>query len=246
MAVGSRELAAFTPRDAQFLTTVAAHASANIRSARLVEELRLATQQLAASHGETVVMLAASVEAHDPTTGRHLLRVRNLTQALASELGYDEEGARELGVASILHDIGKVRVPDVLLKSPDRLSEEQWLTMKQHTTWGAEFLKSHEGFELATEIAQAHHERWDGSGYPHGLTGSAIPVAAQIVAVADAFDAIISDRPYRQGRSSRSAIREIFAHSGTQFSPDVVSALLRLYRRGKLEMDPDEVEHAAA
>jgi putative two-component system response regulator len=117
--------------------------------------------------------------------------------------------------------------------------------MKQHTVWGAEFLNSHSGFELAAEIARAHHERWDGSGYPHGIVGDAIPVSAQVVSVADAFDAMTSDRPYRLGRSHRSAVREIFTHSGTQFSPAVVAALLRLYRRGGLEA-PEAVEAATA
>jgi len=246
IAVGSRELAAFTPRDARFLTTVAGHAAAIIRSERMVEELRLATQQLAASHDDTVLMLAASVEAHDHTTGRHLLRVRGLTEALARELRYDEAATIEMGVASMLHELGKVRVPDSILKSPDRLSEEEWLAMKQHTTWGAEFLESHPGFGLASVIARAHHERWDGSGYPHGLAGEAIPMAAQIVAVADAYDAMTSDRPYRLGRSTRSAVREIFAHSGAQFSPSVVAAMLRLYRRGELASPEDTVMHLAA
>jgi putative nucleotidyltransferase with HDIG domain len=244
IAVGSRELAAFTPRDARFLTTVAAHAAAIIRSERMMEELRLATQQLAASHGETVMLLAASVDAHDPTTGRHLVRVRTLTEALARELQYDI--GRGMGVASMLHDIGKVRVPDAILKSPDKLSEEEWLSMKQHTTWGAEFLGSHGGFELAAVIAQAHHERWDGSGYPHGLVAEAIPVAAQIVTVADAYDAMTSDRPYRLGRSQESAIRELVAYSGVQFSPFVVEAMLRLHRQGNLPSADALVEDLAA
>ncbi len=246
MAVGSRELAAFTPRDARFLTTVAGHAAAIIRSERMMEELRLATQQLAASHGETVMMLAASVEAHDSTTGRHLLRVRVLTEALARELAQDADAIGDVGIASMLPDIGKVRVPDAILKSPDRLSEDEWLSMKQHTTWGAEFLESHGGFGLAATIARAHHERWDGSGYPHGLVGDTIPVAAQIVSVADAYDAMTSDRPYRLGRSQRRAVREIFAHSGTQFSPAVVAALLRLYRRGALPSGETPAEDIAA
>jgi putative nucleotidyltransferase with HDIG domain len=246
MAVGSRELAAFAPRDARFLATVAGHASAIIQSERMVEELRLASDQLATSHGETVMLLASSVEAHDATTGRHLVRVRELTEALALELGCDAEVAHNLATASVLHDIGKVRVPDAVLKSPDKLSENEWLTMKQHTIWGAEFLASHSGFELAAEIARAHHERWDGSGYPHGLVGDAIPMSAQLVGVADAFDAMTSDRPYRMGRSPRSAVREVFTHSGTQFSPAVVAALLRLYRRGALPAAEQVHERVAA
>ena len=246
MAVGSRELAAFTPRDARFLTGVGGHAAAIIRSERMVEELRLATQQLAESHGATVLMLAASVEAHDSMTGRHLVRVRVLTEALARELNYDAKTTHDMGIASMLHDIGKVRVPDVILKSPDKLSEEDWLSMRQHTTWGAQFLDSHGGFELASLIARAHHERWDGLGYPHGLIGEAIPAAAQIVSVADAYDAMTSDRPYRMGRSPRHAIRELFAHSGTQFSPAVVAAMLRLYRRGELAPADPLAEELAA
>jgi response regulator RpfG family c-di-GMP phosphodiesterase len=244
MAVGSKELAAFTPRDARFLMTVAGHAAAIIQSERMVEELRIASRQLAASHGETVLMLAASVEAHDPATGSHLTRVQSITEALAREMGFDDQQAHDLGVASVLHDIGKVRVPDAILKSPDRLTEEEWIAMKQHAVWGAEFLASHPGFELAASIARAHHERWDGSGYPHGLAGDAIPVPAQIVSVADAFDAMTSDRRPRWGRAQRSAVREIFAHSGTQFSPRVVAALLRLYRRGALS--PQEAVAEAA
>ncbi len=234
MSVGSREMAAFGPRDAQFLMAVAAHASAIIRTARMVEQLRLASDRLASAHNDTVLMLAASVEAHDSTTGRHLQRVSAVTESLALELGYADEDAHRLGMASVLHDIGKVRVPDAILKSEDRLSEEQWIVMKQHTVWGADFLAGHSGYELASLIARAHHERWDGSGYPYSLAGEAIAEPAAIVTVADAFDAMISDRPYRRARSLRSAMREIFSNSGQQFNPRVVSALLRVYRAGKL------------
>jgi diguanylate cyclase (GGDEF)-like protein len=235
MSVGSRELAAFGPRDAQFLVAVAAHASAIVRTARMFEELRIAADTLASSRNDTVMLLAASVEAHDETTGGHLHRVCTLTEALAREMGMDDEEARRLGVASVLHDIGKVRVPDVILRGEARLTEEEWIVMKQHTTWGAEFLAGHSGLELAVEVAQCHHERWDGSGYPHGLEGAAIPESAAIVSVADALDAITSDRPYRRRRSMRAAVREIFACSGSQFSPQVVAALLRLYRTRRLQ-----------
>jgi putative two-component system response regulator len=209
----------------------------------MMEELRVAAETLAGSRNDTVMLLAASVEAHDETTGSHLLRVCTLTDDLARELGFDEDAARRLGIASVLHDIGKVRVPDMILRGEARLTEEEWIIMKQHTTWGAEFLAGHGGLELAAEIAQCHHERWDGSGYPHGIAGEAIPESATIVSVADAFDAMTSDRPYRARRSTRAAVREIFACSGTQFSPRVVAALLRLYRARRL---PEYVEHTKA
>jgi HD-GYP domain-containing protein (c-di-GMP phosphodiesterase class II) len=137
-------------------------------------------------------------------------------------------------MAAVLHDIGKIRVPDAILSSTGRLSDTQWALLKQHTSWGADFLKSHGGFQLAASVARSHHERWDGAGYPDGLSSEDIPEAAAIVTVADAFDAIISDRPYREGRSVDEAVREIAEFSGKQFSPKVTQALMRLYDRDAL------------
>ncbi len=204
------------------------------RTAALLEELRSASARLAQSHTETVMLLAAAAEAHDSTTGLHLQNVRAISEALAHELDYGEEEAKDLGLAAVLHDIGKVRVPDSLLASTGTLANEEWELMKHHTTWGGEFLAGRPGFELAATIARSHHERWDGGGYPDGLAGEAIPEAATIVAAADAFDAITSDRPYRAARSVAAAIREIVACSGGQFSPKVVEALVRLHKRNML------------
>jgi diguanylate cyclase (GGDEF)-like protein/PAS domain S-box-containing protein len=234
LAVASKREAAFGPRDAQFLMAVATQATAIVRMATLVEELQSASDRLAQAHTETVMLLAASAEAHDHTTGLHLENVRAVTEALARELGHSDEEAREMGLAAVLHDIGKVRVPDSLLSSTGALPDEEWELMKHHTTWGAEFLAGRPGLELATVIARSHHEHWDGSGYPDGLTGEAIPEAAAIVAVTDAFDAITSDRPYRAARSVAAAMREIVACSGKQFSPSVVQALVRLHKRKML------------
>ena len=181
-------------------------------------------------------MLAAAAEFHDLTTGLHLQNVRAVTEALARELGHSEEEAGELGLAAVLHDIGKVRVPDSVLSSTGQLADEEWELMKHHTTWGGEFLAGRPGFELAAIVARSHHERWDGSGYPHGLAGQDIPEAATIVSVADAFDAMTSDRPYRTARSTSAAVREIVQGSGKQFSPRVVEALVRLRRRKMLPL----------
>jgi len=230
LAVASKREAAFGPGDAQFLMAVATQATAIVRMTTLVEELQSASEHLVQAHTETVMLLAASAEAHDHGTGLHLENVRAITEALARELGSSEEEARELGLAAVLHDIGKVRVPDSILASVGRLTDEEWELMKHHTTWGAEFLAGRPGFELAATIARSHHERWDGGGYPDSLAGEAIPEVATIVAVADSFDAIISDRPYRAARSIAAAMREIVACSGGQFSPRVVRALVRLHK----------------
>jgi diguanylate cyclase (GGDEF)-like protein/PAS domain S-box-containing protein len=234
LAVASKREAAFGPRDAQFLMAVATQVTAIVRMATLVEELQSASDRLEEAHTETVMLLASAAEAHDRTTGQHLQNVRAITEALAAELGDSEKESKELGLVSVLHDIGKVRVPDSILASVGRLTDEEWELMKHHTTWGAEFLAGRPGFELAGLIARSHHERWDGGGYPDGLAGEAIPEAAAIVAVADSFDAMTSDRPYRAARSVAAAMREIVACSGRQFSPRVVQALVRLHKRKML------------
>jgi len=234
LAVGSTRKAAFGPNEAQFFMAVASQVAGIARMATLVEELKSASDRLAEARTETVILLAAAAEARDHTTGIHLQNVRATSEVLARELGYDDEDARELGVAAVLHDIGKIRVPDSVLASEGQLAEEEWELMKRHTVWGEEFLKDRPGFELAATIARSHHEHWDGSGYPDGLADDRIPESAAIVAVADAFDAITSDRPYRPRRSRAAALREITACSGKQFSPKAVRALGRLYRRKTL------------
>jgi len=248
LSVASKREAAFEPRDLEFLMAVATQVTAIVHMATLVDEVQSAATRLAEARSETVVMLAAAAEAHDHTTGLHLQNVRAITEALARELGHSEKDASELGLAAVLHDIGKVRVPDTLLTSTGPLANEEWELMKHHTTWGAEFLGGRPGFELAATIAHWHHERWDASGYPDGLSGEAIPEPAAIVAVADAFDAMTSDRPYRPRRSVAAAVREIEAFSGRQFCPRVVEALLRLHKRrvlSRLRQPPPLKEEAA-
>jgi putative nucleotidyltransferase with HDIG domain len=231
----------------ELLTAVADQVTAIVRMATLVEELQSTSDRLRRAHTETVLLLAAASETYDRTTGLHLQGVRALTGSLARDLGYSDEEAEELSLAGVLHDIGKIRVPEAVLLSPSSLSEDEWAVMKQHTVWGAEFLDGRPGFEVAATVARSHHERWDGSGYPDGLAGEQIPEVAAIVTVADSFDAMISDRPYRRGRTVAAAVREIVTWSGKQFSPKVVEAMVRLHKRRKLTGVHDrESEDAAA
>jgi diguanylate cyclase (GGDEF)-like protein/PAS domain S-box-containing protein len=234
ISVGSKREAAFGPRDAQFLSAIATQVTAIVRTAALVDDLQAASSRLQQAHTGTVMMLAAAAEAHDNTTGRHLHRVRTIAERLAREIGHTDEKAKEIGLAAVLHDIGKIRVPDYVLGSTASLSDAEWALMKDHTIWGGEFLLARGGFELAAQVARSHHERWDGSGYPDGLFEEQIPEPAAITAVADSLDAIISDRPYRAGRPLADAIEEIRAWSGRQFNPHIVDALVRLYERGEL------------
>ncbi len=243
LSVASKQTSGFTAWDAQFLTAVSSQVTAIVFMTTLVEELQAATANLAKAHGDTVMMLASAAEAHDDTTGRHLQRVRLVTEALARELNYGEEQIHQLGLAAVLHDIGKVRVPDSILTSSASLSSDEWVTMKQHTFWGGDFLEGHHGFDLAAAVARCHHERWDGAGYPRGLRGDQIPEAAAITSVADSYDAMTNDRPYRAGRPAAEAVTEVVRCSGTQFSPRVVDALVRLFRRGALPVG-DADDHA--
>ncbi len=247
LAVGSKRHGAFTASDAQFVGNVATQVTAIVRMAQLVDELQQATTRLAGAQADTVMMLAAAAEAHDHTTGKHLVSIRVLAEALGRELGYSEPAIVDLGMAAVLHDIGKMSVPESVLSSSGSLGDDEWAVMKRHTLWGAEFLGGKPGFQLAARVARSHHERWDGRGYPDGIAGEAIPEAAQIVTVADSFDAMTHDRPYRAGRTVEEAIAEIIACSGRQFSPRVVDALVRLSERDELSHEhPPEPDELAA
>ncbi|MBE3112616.1 MAG: PAS domain S-box protein, partial [Acidobacteria bacterium] len=234
LAVASELEDAFTPHDAQVLTAVATQVSAIVNLNTLVEELRAASGRLSQAHTETVMLLAAAAEAHDRTTGKHLKNVRAISERLAGELGWSDDDARQLGLAAVLHDIGKIRVTDSVLANTGRLSSDEWELMKHHSIWGEQFLAGRSGFDLAARIARSHHERWNGTGYPDGLAGEGIPDAAAIVSVADSFDAMTSDRPYKPGRSAAAAMHEVVSCSGAQFSPTVVDAMVRLYKERKL------------
>ncbi len=251
MSVVSKREAAFTAWDAQFLTAVSSPVTAIVWMTTLVEELQLAHKNLSKAHGDTVMLLASAAEAHDDTTGRHIQRVRAISEAIAQEIGYTEAQAHEIGLGSVLHDVGKFYVPDAILRKPAKLTDEEWVVMRKHTVWGAEFLEGKYGFELASTIARTHHESWDGGGYPRGLKAEDIPEATLITSVADAFDAMTNDRPYRKGRPASEAIEELVRFSGRQFSPRVVDAMVRLFDQDAIpaalppKVKPEETAEAA-
>jgi HD-GYP domain-containing protein (c-di-GMP phosphodiesterase class II) len=240
VAVARRQRGAFDPRDAQFLSAIANQVAAIVRMASLMEGLQTATTRISTAHAETVFMLAAAAEAHDQATGLHLASIRSLSEMIAAGMGYEPERVQELGLAATLHDIGKISVPDSILSSPVRFDTDDvdfdriWETLKRHTVWGYEFLVNRSGFDLAAKVARWHHERWDGRGYPDRLAATDIPDEVAIVTVADALDAMVQDRPYRDGRPLDEAIDEIRACRGRQFAPHVVDALLELYARGAI------------
>jgi HD-GYP domain-containing protein (c-di-GMP phosphodiesterase class II) len=193
------------------------------------------------------MLLAVAAEARDPYTENHLLRIRGYSEAIASELGLSPQETREIGLASLLHDIGKMQVPDSILTKPGALTAEEWEIVKQHPTWGEELLSLHPSFEGARQIARWHHENWDGTGYPDGLRGEEIPIGAAVTAVADGFDAMTTQRPYKGAWPPDRAIREIRQNKGLRYSPKVVEAFGRAVRKGEIKRvamtSPPSVSH---
>ena len=189
-----------------------------LESADLIEQVRK-------THLATIAALSRSMEAKDYYTGGHTERVAEVAVALARRLGFAGPDLDAIEVGALLHDIGKIGIPERILHKPASLDEEEWKVMKEHPIISEYILSGVDLPEIVLHIARHSHESFDGSGYPDGLAGEAIPLAARIVLVADAFDALTSDRPYRPGRHVHAALEEIRAHAGTQFCPHVVTAL---------------------
>jgi putative nucleotidyltransferase with HDIG domain len=181
-------------------------------------------------HLATIAALSHSMEAKDNYTGGHTERVAELAVALARRLGCQGEELQALEVGALLHDIGKIGISESLLHKPGPLDETEWQVMRQHPLISERILSDIGLSPIVLDIARSSHERIDGNGYPHGLAGDEIPLAARIVLVADAFDALTSDRPYRERRSPQRALDEIRAHAGTQFCVRCVEALEQIYR----------------
>jgi hypothetical protein len=173
----------------------------------------------------TITSLARTIEAKDPYTGGHTERVAEYARMLAREAGFAEEELHAIEVGAVIHDIGKVGIPDRILLKPGRLDSDELQEMQRHPEISSYILDELELPPIVRDMARNHHERFDGMGYPDGLAGKSIPLAARILTVADAFDAMTSDRPYRRALSQEGAVAEIRRNVGTQFCPDVVAAL---------------------
>src|SRR4051794_11796855 len=184
--------------------------------------------ELRASRQETIERLAMAIELRDPETGRHVNRIAAIAAFLGRELGFDDERAELLLAAAPMHDVGKIGISDEILLKRGRLTRTERKEIERHTTIGHELLSGSisEFLRLAATIALTHHERWDGGGYPHGLAGFRIPLEGRIVAVADVFDALLSDRPYRSALGVEPTLREIREGLGSHFDPRIAQILL--------------------
>lgn len=188
------------------------------------------TQRLAAARKEAIDLLAKASEYRDDDTGQHSHRVGEMSAAIAEQLGMDAQWVKAIRLVAPLHDIGKIAIPDNILHKAGPLTDDEYALMKQHVSIGGELLAANGSplLQFAREIVLYHHERWDGKGYLAGLSGDEIPISARIVSVADTFDAITNNRPYRKARSESEAVSEITAMAGSQFDPSVVNALVQI------------------
>lgn len=190
---------------------------------------------LKAAYGHAVDTLAEVAEFKDSTTGKHISRLGKYTSKVAIGMGVSETEAQLYGQAAMLHDVGKVGIPDNILQKPGKLTDSEFEVMKKHAEIGSQILRHCEGTKLAQGVALHHHERWDGKGYPNGIPSIELPLITRIVAVVDVFDALVSKRPYKEAWPQSDAIKTISDGAGSQFDPEVVEVFLSLYRRGELD-----------
>jgi HD-GYP domain-containing protein (c-di-GMP phosphodiesterase class II) len=191
-------------------------------------ELDQALNSLEDAYRSTLKALTAALETRDLETHGHSERVVSYSMRLGREYRLDSRHTKALEFGSLLHDIGKIGVPDLILRKPAKLTPEEWVLMRQHPSHGQQILRGIHFLEGAARVVAQHHEKWDGSGYPLGLRGEEIDVCARIFSVADAFDAITSNRVYRKGKPYQAAAEELDAWAGRQFDPKVVEAFHRV------------------
>ncbi|MBI5052702.1 MAG: diguanylate cyclase, partial [Chloroflexi bacterium] len=221
LVVSSDHVNAFHRDDVLLLETLAAQLAPAVENARLFRDL-------SASNDYTLDALAAALDARDKETEGHSRRVVAYTLAIARRMNLTQQELDTIRRGALLHDIGKIGVPDAILLKAGPLTEEERAVMRRHPEWGQRILSGIPFLDVAAEIVCTHQERWDGGGYPRQLKGEAIPLGARVFAVADTYDAITSDRPYRAGRSYSIARAEIEAGSGTQFDPRAVEIFLQI------------------
>lgn len=195
---------------------------------RLAEKVSEATEEILEREREMIMRLSRAAEFRDPETGAHIQRMSNYSRMIAERLGLDRNEQELILRAAPMHDVGKIAIPDQILLKPGRLDEDELVIMRTHAERGYEILKGSKSslLDVAALIARTHHEKWDGTGYPHGLKGDGIPLHGRIVAVADVFDALTSERPYKKAWDMDRAFQFLNENSGSHFDPDCVQAFV--------------------
>ncbi len=219
----------FDDNDLDILNSISNYVAVAIENACLHKELKK-------TFYDTAEVMADTIELRDPYTGGHTKRVRRYCLIIARYMGLGRNELETLHLAAILHDIGKIGIKDDILLKDGRLEEAEFIKMRMHSLYGAELLKNIEQLKDVIPCIRAHHERYDGTGYPDGLKGGEIPLIARIITVADTFDAMTTERPYRKKLSKEAALAELRGLAGIQFDPDVVEAFMQAFKEGKLPL----------
>jgi putative nucleotidyltransferase with HDIG domain len=219
----------------EFLNTLAGQAAIALDNVNLFDGLASSNRQLRNAYDITLQGWAKALELRDKETEGHSRRVTEYTMLLAKEMGIPEEQWVDVRRGAILHDIGKMGIPDEILLKPGKLDDAEWVIMKRHPELALELLMPIEFLHGALDIPYSHHEKWDGSGYPRGRKGEQIPLPARMFAVIDVWDALRSDRPYRAAWSKEKTVAHIQENIGSHFDPQVVEAFLDLVERGEIQ-----------
>ena len=215
-----------------FLTRLALQKNINSQQ----EKLAMALKQVQMGN-ETIMAIARTVDAKDSMTSEHSERVSEYSVLIAENYGFTKEETENLRKAALLHDIGKIGIPDKILNKPERLTDKEYEIMKSHVTMGAEILKGFTLVENADLGAKYHHEKYDGTGYPDGLKGIDIPLYGRIIAIADAFDAMTANRVYRKRMPFSQVMSELKNNRGKQFDPELLDVFINLIDEGKIDID---------
>lgn len=232
-AINKRNAGVFSEDDVYFIETVAKQFTITVENTILFEEQQKQFLQICEA-------MADAIGKKDKYTGGHTKRVSKFSEMIASELNLPFSELSDLRLASVLHDVGKIGIEDKILKKSSPLDDEEFKEMRNHPKYGFEILGHIESLKNVISGMMYHHERPDGKGYPYGLSGDSIPLIAQIISVADTFDAMISTRPYRKGLQPMVAFNEILKYSGTQFSDVVVDAFAKAFRKTRMYHEEDD------
>ncbi|MFH1563713.1 MAG: HD domain-containing phosphohydrolase [Nitrospirota bacterium] len=220
----------FSPDDLELLQALANQGAIAIENARLYEDLK-------DLFFNSIKALVTTIEAKDPYTRGHSERVMKYSQAIASKLNLSDDEKETIRLAGLLHDIGKIGIDEAIIRKPGRLTDEEFAEIMKHPTIGAEIIKPIKQLQPVIPGVWQHHERYDGGGYPHKLKGEEISFLGRILAVADTFDAMTSDRPYRKGLPHQTALEEIKEQANRQFDPNIADAFLKAYEDGLIQVD---------
>lgn len=228
LEIFNRTILPFNPEWLDFLETLAGQAAITIDQTQLFENLQRANLELITAYDATIEGWARAMDLRDEETENHTRRVTELTLSLAKEMGIKNGELLHIRRGALLHDIGKMGVPDNILLKEGKLTEEEWVLMRRHPQFAYEMIQPIKYLRQSLDIPYCHHEKWDGTGYPRGLSGEQIPLAARIFAIADVWDAITSERPYRKAWTKKKALAYIKEQNGKQFDPKVVEVFLKM------------------